>query len=73
MNIYIHRHFICIHFKICFFSAYIIGRESPKSLYNQELASMDVQGNYEPSDAAGFIKLNAVRLCEHTRFLSSNA
>uniref|UniRef100_A0A8C5QAS7 Argininosuccinate synthase n=1 Tax=Leptobrachium leishanense TaxID=445787 RepID=A0A8C5QAS7_9ANUR len=40
---------------------YILGRESPKSLYNEELVSMDVQGDYEPSDASGFIKINAVR------------
>uniref|UniRef100_A0A672ZLW4 Argininosuccinate synthase n=1 Tax=Sphaeramia orbicularis TaxID=375764 RepID=A0A672ZLW4_9TELE len=40
---------------------YILGRESPKSLYNEELVSMDVQGDYEPSDASGFIKIIAVR------------
>ena len=28
---------------------------------------MDVQGDYEPSDASGFIKINAVRLREHQR------
>jgi hypothetical protein len=26
---------------------------------------MDVKGDYEPSDAAGFIKINAVRLIEN--------
>ncbi|XP_077593289.1 argininosuccinate synthase [Stigmatopora nigra] len=46
---------------------YILGRESPKSLYNQELVSMDVQGDYEPCDASGFIRINAVRLKEHQR------
>ncbi|XP_062844751.1 argininosuccinate synthase [Trichomycterus rosablanca] len=46
---------------------YILGRESPKSLYNEELVSMDVQGDYDPSDASGFIKINAVRLREHHR------
>uniref|UniRef100_A0A673ZEK5 Argininosuccinate synthase n=1 Tax=Salmo trutta TaxID=8032 RepID=A0A673ZEK5_SALTR len=40
---------------------YILGRESPKSLYNEELVSMDVQGDYDPCDASGFIKINAVR------------
>jgi len=45
----------------------IIARSSPTSLYNQELVSMDVQGDYEPVDAAGFIKINALRLKEHTR------
>ncbi|XP_044190198.1 argininosuccinate synthase [Thunnus albacares] len=46
---------------------YILGRESPKSLYNKELVSMDVQGDYDPCDASGFIKINAVRLREHHR------
>uniref|UniRef100_A0A8C6VVY2 Argininosuccinate synthase n=1 Tax=Nothobranchius furzeri TaxID=105023 RepID=A0A8C6VVY2_NOTFU len=46
---------------------YILGRESPKSLYNEELVSMDVQGDYDPCDASGFIRINAVRLREHCR------
>ncbi len=40
----------------------IIGRESENSLYNPELASMDIEGGYDQKDAAGFIKVNAVRL-----------
>ncbi|NXE09499.1 ASSY synthase, partial [Lophotis ruficrista] len=40
---------------------YILGRESPRSLYNEELVSMDVQGDYEPADATGFININALR------------
>uniref|UniRef100_A0A7N5ZZX7 Argininosuccinate synthase n=1 Tax=Anabas testudineus TaxID=64144 RepID=A0A7N5ZZX7_ANATE len=46
---------------------YILGRESPKSLYNEELVSMDVQGDYDPCDASGFIRINAVRLREYHR------
>lgn len=46
---------------------YILGRESPLSLYNAELVSMDVQGDYEPTDAGGFIKINALRLQEYCR------
>ncbi|KAM9841576.1 argininosuccinate synthase [Aulostomus maculatus] len=46
---------------------YILGRESPKSLYNEELVSMDVQGDYDPCDASGFIRINAVRLRECLR------
>uniref|UniRef100_A0A671YX89 Argininosuccinate synthase n=1 Tax=Sparus aurata TaxID=8175 RepID=A0A671YX89_SPAAU len=46
---------------------YILGRESSKSLYNEELVSMDVQGDYDPCDASGFIRINAVRLREHHR------
>nr|XP_005992196.2 PREDICTED: argininosuccinate synthase isoform X2 [Latimeria chalumnae] len=40
---------------------YILGRESPKSLYNEELVSMNKQGDYDPSDASGFIKINSLR------------
>ncbi|KAK6979852.1 argininosuccinate synthase, partial [Biomphalaria glabrata] len=39
---------------------YILGRKSPLSLYNKELVSMNVQGDYEPVDAGGFIKINAL-------------
>jgi len=39
-----------------------IGRESPNSLYNEKIASMDVHGGYDQKDAIGFIKLNALRL-----------
>ncbi|XP_046547933.1 argininosuccinate synthase-like isoform X1 [Haliotis rubra] len=46
---------------------YILGRTSPLSLYNAELVSMNVQGDYEPTDAGGFIKINALRLQEYCR------
>ena len=46
-------------------NVYVRARESVNnSLYNETLVSMDVKGDYEPSDAAGFIKINAVRLKE---------
>jgi len=48
-------------------NVYIRGRESAKSLYNETLVSMDVKGDYEPTDAAGFIKINALRLKENYR------
>lgn len=51
---------------------YILGRESPLSLYNAELVSMDVQGDYEPTDAGGFIKINALRLQEYCRLRQSS-
>lgn len=44
----------------------ITKRESPKSLYNQDIASMDCLGNYDQLDAKGFIKLNALRLKTYT-------
>lgn len=46
---------------------YIRGRWAPNSLYNQELVSMDVQGDYTPSDAGGFINIQALRLREWHR------
>ena len=45
----------------------VTGRKSPKSLYNADLASMDIEGggdafDYNPADAQGFIRINSVRL-----------
>jgi argininosuccinate synthase len=41
----------------------VIGRESAKSLYSDKLVTFeDDQGAYDQKDAAGFIKLNALRL-----------
>lgn len=45
----------------------ITKRESDKSLYNQDVASMDRLGNYDQIDAKGFIKLNALRLKTYTK------
>jgi argininosuccinate synthase len=41
----------------------VTGRSSPKSLYSDKLVTFeDDQGAYDQKDAAGFIKLNALRL-----------
>ena len=45
----------------------VVGRESPCALYNSDLASMDIDDGgagleYNPMDAQGFIRINAVRL-----------
>ena len=41
----------------------VTGRESPKSLYNDALVTFeDDRGAYDQKDAAGFIRLNALRL-----------
>ncbi|MEP3431356.1 MAG: argininosuccinate synthase [Roseibium sp.] len=41
----------------------LVGRDSPYSLYSEELVTFeDDQGAYDQKDAAGFIKLNALRL-----------
>ncbi|MEC8332753.1 MAG: argininosuccinate synthase [Verrucomicrobiota bacterium] len=40
-----------------------VGRKSPVSLYDENIASMEgVQSDYNPDDAGGFIRLNALRL-----------
>jgi argininosuccinate synthase len=41
----------------------VIGRKSPKSLYSDALVTFeDDRGAYDQKDAAGFIRLNALRL-----------
>lgn len=46
----------------------IVGRESQNSLYNPDLSSMDKEGGYDQTDAAGFIRINSVRLAAwHSR------
>lgn len=49
-------------------TAMAIARSSEISLYNQTLVSMDVQGDFEPADATGFIRTQALRLKEFHRF-----
>ena len=41
------------------------GRNSPSSLYDQDLSSMDIAGGYDQQDARGFIRVNALRLTAH--------
>jgi argininosuccinate synthase len=43
----------------------IKGRQSPSSLYDKDLSSMDIEGGFDQKDSAGFIKINAVRLMAH--------
>jgi argininosuccinate synthase len=44
-------------------NATVVGRTSPHSLYSEKLVTFeDDQGAYDQKDAAGFIKLNALRL-----------
>lgn len=56
-----------VHIKLYKGNITILGREAPHALYSEELASMDIEdgGNgldYNPMDAQGFIRINAVRL-----------
>lgn len=43
-------------------NAYVTGRKSHVSLYNKNIASMDELGGFNPMDAQGFIKAQALRL-----------
>jgi len=47
--------------------AYPIARSSEHALYDPQQSSMDEEGGYNQMDAAGFIKINAVRLRNNTR------
>ena len=45
-----------------------VGRKSALSLYDENVASMeDSKSDYQPEDAGGFIRLNAIRLRERHR------
>lgn len=46
--------------------AYPIARTSSVALYDPKQSSMDEAGGYDQQDAAGFIRINAVRLKNHT-------
>ena len=48
------------------------GRESPSSLYNQDLSSMDIEGGFDQKDSLGFIKINAVRLMAHNAIVNKH-
>ncbi len=43
----------------------VIGRESPTSLYDRELSSMDQEGGFDATDSTGFIRIHAIRLKAH--------
>jgi len=43
-------------------SCSVVGRKSPYSLYNPELATFEKEAVYDQKDAQGFIKINALRL-----------
>jgi len=43
----------------------VLSRESPTSLYDKELSSMDIEGGFDQTDSFGFIRVNAIRLKAH--------
>ncbi|CAN8074248.1 unnamed protein product [Agarophyton chilense] len=50
-------------------SAMAVARFSPTSLYDENIASMETVEGYEPTDAGGFIRINAIRLRAHREIL----
>jgi argininosuccinate synthase len=52
---------------MCLYKGNVIveGRESPSSLYNKKLSSMDIEGGFDQTDSKGFIRINAIRLMAH--------
>jgi argininosuccinate synthase len=48
------------------------GRSSPNSLYDFDIASMDKLGEYDQTDAKGFIRLNALRLKKYQTHNTQN-
>jgi len=47
----------------------IIGRNSPFSLYDKALSSMEIEGGFNAIDTSGFINITALRLKAHNRIL----
>ena len=43
-------------------SVTLLGRKSPESLYDPDIATFEADTSYDQSDAEGFIRLNALRL-----------
>eukprot|EP01065_Artemidia_motanka_P053399 TRINITY_DN9891_c0_g1_i1.p1 TRINITY_DN9891_c0_g1~~TRINITY_DN9891_c0_g1_i1.p1 ORF type:complete len:1706 (+),score=209.42 TRINITY_DN9891_c0_g1_i1:110-5227(+) len=54
---------VCV--KICHGTVCPVSRESRRSLFDRELQSMAIPDRFDPSDAAGFIRLHSLRLRAH--------
>jgi argininosuccinate synthase len=51
-------------------NAYVTGRQSSSSLYDQDLSSMHIEGGFNQQDSSGFIKINAIRLMAHNAIMN---
>jgi len=47
----------------------VTGRESPASLYDEKLSSMDIEGGFDQKDSEGFIRINSIRLKAHAAIM----
>lgn len=59
---------------LCLYKGNVLieGRESPSSLYNEKLSSMDIEGGFDQTDSRGFIRINAIRLMAHRAIVEAN-
>lgn len=59
---------------LCLYKGNVIieGRESPSSLYDKKLSSMDIEGGFDQTDSKGFIRINAIRLMAHRAIVEAN-
>ena len=59
---------------LCLYKGNVLieGRESPSSLYNSKLSSMDIEGGFDQTDSKGFIKINAIRLMAHRAIVEAS-
>jgi argininosuccinate synthase len=59
---------------LCLYKGNVLieGRESPSSLYNKELSSMDIEGGFDQTDSKGFIRINAIRLMAHRAIVEAS-
>jgi argininosuccinate synthase len=59
---------------ICLYKGNVLieGRESPSSLYNKDLSSMDIEGGFDQTDSRGFIRINAIRLMAHRAIVEAS-
>jgi argininosuccinate synthase len=60
---------------LCLYKGNVLieGRESPSSLYNKELSSMDIEGGFDQTDSKGFIRINAIRLMAHRAIVEASS
>jgi len=58
---------------LCLYKGNVLveGRESPSSLYDKELSSMDIEGGFDQTDSRGFIRINAIRLMAHRAIVNA--
>ena len=59
---------------ICLYKGNVLieGRESPSSLYNKDLSSMDIEGGFDQTDSRGFIRINAISLMAHRAIVEAS-